>query len=79
MLLGFHVLPRYIFFCVFRRSGTQSSVYAFFLTALIHRPSVLIRSGTNAKERGSTHTASSHISAVLRRLGISLIQRGTFS
>ena len=79
MLLGFHVLPRYIFFYVFRRSGTQSSAYPFFLTALIHRPSVLIQSGTNAKERGSAHTVSSHISAVLRRLGISLIQRGIFS
>ena len=65
----------YIFW-VFRL--TQSGVYAFFLTALIHRPSVLRRSGTNAKESGSIHTASSHISCVLRRLGISLIQCGTF-
>ena len=79
MLLGFHALPRDIFFCVFKLSGAQSSVYAFFLAALMHKPSVLRRFATNVKECGSIQTASSHISCVLTRLGISLTQRGTFS
>ena len=64
--LGCCVLPRYIFFCA-KLLGTQSCAYGSLLTALMHKPSVLKRSGTNAKERGPIHTASSHISYVLRR------------
>ena len=78
MSLGFHVLSFYIFFCIFKLSDMQSSAYAFFLAALIHKPSNLKRFGINEKDRGSMRTALSHISCILKGLGISLIQRETF-
>ena len=72
-----HCLVTY--FCIFKLSGTQPSANGFLLTALIHKPSDLKRFGINDKHCGSIHTASSHISCVLRYLGTSLIHRGTFS
>ena len=66
-------------FGVFKSSGTQSNAYRSLLAALMNKPSVLKWLGTNAKECGSIHTASSYISCVLRCPGISLIHRGTFS
>ena len=72
-----HCLVTY--FCTFKLSGTQPSANGFLLIALIHKPSDLKWFGINDKHCGSIYTASSHISCVLRCLGTSLIQRGTFS
>ena len=64
---------------VFRFSGTCHRVNGSISMVLSHIFCVLKQSRTNAKEYGSMHIASLHISCAFRLSGVSLIHTGIIS